>query len=135
LLVHLRTVVGDPTGWQLSGPGDGDVGRHVAGLGRIRRCAAAIDAIDDIPPGGGRGAGPLRMRSSMKSSGGTRPRPAVPKMTGGPMPAATKRLARQRRPGWIVVGAMLVAFAVLANVHLFRSAGERMPVVRLARDV
>ncbi|WP_396452180.1 SAF domain-containing protein [Actinomadura sp.] len=71
----------------------------------------------------------------MKSSGGTRPRPAVPKMTGGPMPATTKRLARQRRPGWIVVGAMLVAFAVLANVHLFRSAGERMPVVRLARDV
>lgn len=71
----------------------------------------------------------------MRSSNGTQPKPTVPKVTGGPLPAPSRRLARQRRPGWIVAGAMLVAFAVLANVHLFRSAGERMAVVRLARDV
>ena len=71
----------------------------------------------------------------MKSSGRTLPKPTVPKPSGGPMPASTRRLARQRRPGWIVAGAGLLALAVLANVYLFRSSGERVPVVRLARDV
>ncbi|MFA1550746.1 SAF domain-containing protein [Actinomadura chokoriensis] len=71
----------------------------------------------------------------MKSSGGTLPKPTVPKLTGGPVPASSRRLARQRRPRWIVAGMVLLVFAMVANVYLFRSAGERMPVVRLARDV
>jgi hypothetical protein len=52
-----------------------------------------------------------------------------------PAASATGRLARHRRPGWIAAGAGLTAFAVLTNVYLFRSAGERVAVVRLARDV
>ncbi|WP_433229251.1 SAF domain-containing protein [Actinomadura formosensis] len=71
----------------------------------------------------------------MRFSGGTLPKPAVPKLTGGPLPTSSKRLARQRRPGWIASGVMLLVFAMAANVYLFRSAGERMPVVRVARDV
>lgn len=71
----------------------------------------------------------------MKTSGGTLPRTAVPKENSGPTPPVSKRLARQRRPGWIAAGVMLLAFAVLANVYLFRSSGERVPVVRLAQDV
>ncbi|WP_395108086.1 SAF domain-containing protein [Actinomadura sp. SCN-SB] len=45
------------------------------------------------------------------------------------------RLARQRRPGWIAAGVMLMAVAVLANVYLFRTSSERVSVVRMARDV
>lgn len=46
-----------------------------------------------------------------------------------------RRLVRQRRPGWIAGGLMLVAVAVLTNVYLFRSSSDRVSVVRLARDV
>jgi hypothetical protein len=45
------------------------------------------------------------------------------------------RLARQRRPGWIAAGVALVALAVLANVYLFTVSGDRISVVRVARDV
>ncbi len=48
---------------------------------------------------------------------------------------SSTRLARQRRPEWIAVGVILMAFAVLANVQLVRSSSAREPVVRLARDV
>ncbi|OLT23023.1 hypothetical protein BJF79_46030 [Actinomadura sp. CNU-125] len=44
-------------------------------------------------------------------------------------------MVRQRRPGWTAAGAMLLAFAVLTNVYLFRSSSERVAVLRLARDV
>lgn len=71
----------------------------------------------------------------MKTGSGTLPKPTVPKLTGGPNPAPAKRLARQRRPRWVVAGVMLLAFAVLANVYLFQSSGQRVAVVRLARDV
>ncbi|MGI5206236.1 SAF domain-containing protein [Spirillospora sp. CA-108201] len=71
----------------------------------------------------------------MKTRSGTLPKPTVPKLTGGPNPAPSKRLARQRRPRWVVAGVMLLAFAVLANVYLFQSSGQRVAVVRLARDV
>lgn len=60
----------------------------------------------------------------------------VPKARGAvTVPPAAGRLARQRRPGWMAAGAMLLAFAVLTNVYLFRSSSERVAVVRLARDV
>uniref|UniRef100_UPI0037507798 SAF domain-containing protein n=1 Tax=Actinomadura sp. SCN-SB TaxID=3373092 RepID=UPI0037507798 len=45
------------------------------------------------------------------------------------------RLARQRRPAWVVAGVMLMVLAVLVNVYLFNNAGERVSVVVLARDV
>ncbi|SEG26332.1 SAF domain-containing protein [Thermomonospora echinospora] len=45
------------------------------------------------------------------------------------------RLARQRRPGWIAAGVTLTVLAVLTNVYLFQSAGHRVSVVRVARDV
>jgi hypothetical protein len=44
-------------------------------------------------------------------------------------------LARQRRPAWIAAGVALVALAVLLNVYLFTTAGHRVSVVRVARDV
>ncbi|GGU89756.1 hypothetical protein GCM10010182_00200 [Actinomadura cremea] len=44
-------------------------------------------------------------------------------------------MGRQRRPGWIVAGVMLVALAVLTNVYLVRSSSDRVSVVRLVRDV
>ncbi|TMR25834.1 hypothetical protein ETD96_42280 [Actinomadura geliboluensis] len=75
------------------------------------------------------------MRSGMKIGSGTLPKPTVPKLTGGPNHAPSKRLARQRRPRWVVAGVMLLAFAVLANVYLFQSSGQRVAVVRLTRDV
>ncbi|MEV3923479.1 SAF domain-containing protein [Actinomadura coerulea] len=71
----------------------------------------------------------------MKSSGGTLPKATVPKAVSGTVPPSSGRLARQRRPSWIAAGVMLLSFAVLANVYLFRAAGERMSVVRMARDV
>lgn len=50
--------------------------------------------------------------------------------------AMTKnRLPRQRRPAWIAVGATLTGLAMLANVGFYRSAGHRVAVVQLARDV
>lgn len=44
-------------------------------------------------------------------------------------------MARQRRPGRMAAGSMLLALAILTNVYLFRSASDRVSVVRLARDV
>ncbi|TDB84241.1 hypothetical protein E1264_25365 [Actinomadura sp. KC216] len=49
--------------------------------------------------------------------------------------ATARRLARQRRPGWIAAGIMLVALAVLANVYMLRSSSNRVSVVRVAREV
>lgn len=46
-----------------------------------------------------------------------------------------RRLARQRRPGWIAGGVALLALAVLANVYVFRASSHRITVVRVARDV
>lgn len=72
----------------------------------------------------------------MKTENAVR-RPPSPKPGGGPGPGpgASMRLARQRRPSWILAGMMLVALAMLTNVFVFRASGERVPVVRLARDV
>jgi len=53
----------------------------------------------------------------------------------GPLRRPSGRLARQRRPGWIAAGVTLMALAVLTNVYLFQSAGHRVSVVRVARDV
>ena len=55
----------------------------------------------------------------------------------GPRPAGQGlgRWARQRRPGWIAAGVALMALAVLTNVYLLQSAGRRVAVVRVARDV
>jgi SAF domain len=53
----------------------------------------------------------------------------------GPLRRPSGRLARQRRPGWIAAGVMLMALAVLTNVYLFQSAGHRVSVVRVVRDV
>ncbi|WP_170180865.1 SAF domain-containing protein [Actinomadura pelletieri] len=44
-------------------------------------------------------------------------------------------MARQRRPGVIAAAVMLLVLAVATNVYLFRSSGERVSVVRVARDV
>ncbi|MBD2896198.1 hypothetical protein amrb99_51420 [Actinomadura sp. RB99] len=48
---------------------------------------------------------------------------------------AFKRLPRQRRPGMLLAAAMLVLFAVATNVYLFVSSGNRVSVVKVARDV
>jgi hypothetical protein len=45
------------------------------------------------------------------------------------------RPVRQRRPGWVAAAITFAVLAVLINMHLIRSAGERMPVVRVVRDV
>ncbi|RSN56596.1 hypothetical protein DMH08_25060 [Actinomadura sp. WAC 06369] len=72
----------------------------------------------------------------MRTAGAGAQSKGVPKARGvGAVPPTAGRLARQRRPGWMAAGAMLLAFAVLTNVYLFRSSSERVPVVRLARDV
>ncbi|WP_171064446.1 SAF domain-containing protein [Actinomadura soli] len=71
----------------------------------------------------------------MKTSSRTLPKPIAPKGSSGPDPRVSKRLARQRRPSWIAAGVMLLMFAVLANVYLFRASDERVPVLRLTRDV
>jgi hypothetical protein len=65
----------------------------------------------------------------------TLPKPRSPQGAAGPERPALTRLARQRRPAWIVAGLMLVALAVLVNVYLFQSAGHRAPVLVVARDV
>jgi SAF domain len=54
---------------------------------------------------------------------------------GGPSGRLGGRLARQRRPAWIAAGVALVALAVLVNVYLFTTAGHRISVVRVARNV
>lgn len=71
----------------------------------------------------------------MKTGSGVLRNPAVRQPAGEAVSTSSKRLARQRRPRWVVAGVMLLAFAVLANVYLFRSSGQRVAVVRLARDV
>lgn len=71
----------------------------------------------------------------MTPVGKTLPRPSASKAVNGAGEPSSKRLGRQRRPGRIAAGAMLMALAVSVNVYLFRSAGERVPVVKLARDV
>ncbi|TYB43869.1 hypothetical protein [Actinomadura chibensis] len=75
----------------------------------------------------------------MSSSSRTRSRlglsPSASSGRGDVDGGAGRRLARQRRPGWIAAGLMLVALAVLTNVYLFRSSSDRVSVVRLARDV
>ncbi|GAA2456057.1 hypothetical protein GCM10010191_89220 [Actinomadura vinacea] len=71
----------------------------------------------------------------MTSAGKTLPKPRRSKESGGLGRAVSGRVARQRRPGWIAAGVMLMALAVLANVYLFQSSSERVSVVRLVRDV
>ncbi|WP_329521849.1 SAF domain-containing protein [Spirillospora sp. NBC_01491] len=71
----------------------------------------------------------------MTPTGKTLPRPFASKAASGAGAPSPRRLARQRRPGWIAAGGMLIALAVSVNVYLFRSAGERVLVVKLARDV
>ncbi|MFI0411183.1 hypothetical protein [Actinomadura sp. 3N508] len=58
-----------------------------------------------------------------------------PPSGGNASSATARRLARQRRPGWIAAGIMLVALAVLANVYMLRSSSDRVSVVRVAREV
>ncbi|MEU5993866.1 SAF domain-containing protein [Spirillospora sp. NPDC047418] len=71
----------------------------------------------------------------MKSSGRVLPGPIAAKTVGGAGASSSKRLARQRRPGVIVAAVLLLVLAVATNVYLFRSSGDRVSVVRVARDV
>ncbi|RKS68278.1 SAF domain-containing protein [Actinomadura pelletieri DSM 43383] len=71
------------------------------------------------------------MRTSGRSLAGA----AVSKVGGGAGSVSSVRLARQRRPGVIAAAVMLLVLAVATNVYLFRSSGERVSVVRVARDV
>lgn len=48
---------------------------------------------------------------------------------------STGRMARQRRPGRIAAGVAVLALALLLNVFLFQSAGHRVLVIRMVRNV
>lgn len=65
----------------------------------------------------------------------TLPKPRSTQGTASPFRSHSARMARQRRPAWIVAGVMLMALAVLVNVYLFQSSSRRVSVVVLARDV
>lgn len=71
----------------------------------------------------------------MTSSGRVLAGPSASKTVSGGSVPSSKRLARQRRPGTIAAAAMLLLLAVATNVYLFRSSGDRVSVVRVARDV
>lgn len=71
----------------------------------------------------------------MKSSGQVLPGPTAAKAVSGGGAPASRRLARQRRPGMIAAAVLLLVLAVATNVYLFRSSGDRVSVVRVARDV
>ena len=71
----------------------------------------------------------------MKSSGRVLPGPTASEAGSGMVSASSRRLARQRRPGVITAAAMLLVLAVATNMYLFRSSGDRVSVVRVARDV
>jgi hypothetical protein len=65
-------------------------------------------------------------------------RPSLAGSNGGgaaPFHRSMTRVARQRRWGRIAAGVAAVALALLINVYLFQSAGHRVLVVRMARDV
>ncbi|GAA4242400.1 hypothetical protein GCM10022254_75270 [Actinomadura meridiana] len=61
--------------------------------------------------------------------------PTGSKASSGAGSAVSRRLARQRRPGVIAAAVLLMVLAVATNVYLFRSSGDRVSVVRVARDV
>lgn len=64
-----------------------------------------------------------------------RPQPRADAGGNGHLQRPTPRLARQRRPGWIIAGVALIGLAVLANVYLVRTSSHRIAAVRVARDV
>lgn len=75
------------------------------------------------------------MRVGMRSSNSVLRGPEAAKAARGVDSRAFKPLPRQRRPGFLIGAGMLVLFAVATNVYLFVSSGERVSVVKVARDV
>lgn len=71
----------------------------------------------------------------MKSSDRVLPGPNAATAVSGAGALSSKRLARQRRPRVIAAAVLLLMLAVATNVYLFRSSGDRVSVVRVARDV
>lgn len=65
----------------------------------------------------------------------TLPSPRSAQQAAGSARRGPARLARQRRPAWIVGSLILMAVAVLVNVYLFQSSDQRVVAVVMARDV